>query len=363
MPYRADRPYNDLPPLPPPIELETRAVLKACVAAREAMAEARVAARLIPNPDILLNAIPILEAQASSEIENIVTTTDRLFRYANDPDSRADAATREALRYRAALYEGFTSLRKKPLSTSTAVLVCRIIKDVDLDIRSTPGTVLINDRTGETIYAPPEGEALLRAKLADWEAHLHAEDGIDPLIKMAVAHYQFEAIHPFTDGNGRTGRILNLLYLVEAKLLDGPALYLSRALLRRRPEYYRRLLEVTTDSAWEPWVLFIVEAVRETAVWTSSKIAGIANLMAEIEVLIRTRAPKLPAHDLVQVIFTQPYCRVANLVERGIAKRQTASVYLKTLVELGILQERKEGRDNLFLNPRLLTLLSDRDPE
>jgi len=361
VPFRPDRPYNDLPPLPPPVELETRAVLKACVAAREAMAEARVAARLIPNPDILLNAIPLLEAQASSEIENIVTTTDRLFRYANDPDSRTDAPTREALRYRAALYEGFAALEKKPLSTSTAVLVCRIIKNVDLDIRSTPGTVLINDRTGETIYAPPDGEALLRAQLSNWETYLHAEDGIDPLIKMAVAHYQFEAIHPFTDGNGRTGRILSLLYLVEAGLLDGPALYLSRALLRRRPEYYRRLLEVTTDGAWEPWVLFMVEAVRETSVWTSSRIVGISGLMAEIEALIKARAPKLPARDLVQVIFTQPYCRVANLVERGIAKRQTASVYLKALVDLGILQERKEGRDNLFLNPRLLTLLSERE--
>jgi Fic family protein len=362
MPFRPDRPYNDLPPLPPVVALETHGVLKACIAAREAMAEARVAARLIPNPDILLNAIPILEAQASSEIENIVTTTDRLFRFANDPGSRADPATREALRYRAALREGSTALARRPLSVSTAVLVCRVIRDVDVDIRSTTGTVLANERTGETIYTPPEGDTLLRQKLGNWESYLHAEDGIDPLVKMAVAHYQFEAIHPFTDGNGRTGRILNLLYLVDSGLLESPTLYLSRPLLRRRAEYYRRLLEVTTDGAWEPWVLFMIEAVRETSAWTSAKIAAIKELMADTERTIRTRAPKLPAHDLVQVIFTQPYCRVANLVERDVARRQTATAYLRTLVDLGLLLERREGRENLFLNPAFLALLSAPDP-
>jgi Fic family protein len=247
------------------------------------------------------------------------------------------------------------------LSVSTAVQVCRAIRDIDLDIRATPGTALANERTGETIYTPPEGEAILREKLGNWEAYVHAEDGVDPLVKMAVAHYQFEAIHPLTDGNGRTGRILNLLYLVEAKLLERPTLYLSRALLRRRPEYYQRLLEVTTSGAWEPWILFMVEAVRETSVWTSSRIAGVASLMDETEATIRARAPKLPSHDLVQVIFTQPYCRVANLVERGIAKRQTASHYLKTLAELAIVEERREGRENLYLNPRLLALLSERE--
>jgi Fic family protein len=325
------------------------------------MTEARVAARLIPNPDILLNAIPLLEAQASSDIENIVTTTDRLFRLANDPASRADPATREALRYRAAVYEGFGSLRRKPLSVSTAVQVCRAIRDVDIDIRATSGTVLASERSGETIYTPPEGEAVVREKLANWETYLHAEDGVDPLVKMAVAHYQFEAIHPFTDGNGRTGRVLNLLYLVETKLLERPTLYLSRALLKRRPEYYRGLLEVTTHDAWESWILFMVEAVRDTSAWTSAKIAGVARLMAETEAAIRKHAPKLPAHDLVQVTFTQPYCRVANLVEKGVAKRQTAALYLKALTELGILEERKEGRENLYRNPRLLALLSEQD--
>jgi Fic family protein len=362
MVFRADRPYNDLPLLPPRAELETRPVLKACILAREAIAAARMAAHLIPNPDILLNTIPILEAQASSEIENIVTTTDRLFRFANDPGSRADPATREALRYRAALREGSAALTRRPLSVSTAVLVCRAIRDVEVDIRSTTGTVLANERTGATIYTPPEGETLLREKLANWEAYLHAEDGIDPLVKMAVAHYQFEAIHPFTDGNGRTGRILNLLYLVEAGLLESPTLYLSKPLLRRRSEYYQRLLEVTIDEAWEPWVLFMVEAVRETSEWTSAKIAAIRDLMADTEQTIRTRAPKLPAHDLVQVIFTQPYCRVANLVERDIARRHTAMTYLKALAELGLLRERREGRENLFLNPAFLALLSAQDP-
>ncbi len=326
------------------------------------MAEARVAAALIPNPDILLNAIPILEAQASSEIENIVTTTDRLFRFANDPGSRADPATREALRYRAALREGSAALARRPLSVSIAVLVCRVIRDVEVDIRSTTGTILADGRTGAIIYTPPEGEAVLREKLANWEAYLHAEDDVDPLIKMAVAHYQFEAIHPFTDGNGRTGRILNLLYLVETGLLDSPTLYLSRPLLRRRTEYYQRLLDVTAKGEWEEWLLFMIDAVRDTSRWTCSKIAAIRDLMAVTEQEIRTRAPKLPAHDLVQIIFTQPYCRAVNLVERDVARRQTAMTYLKTLADLGVLEERRDGRENLFLNPAFLELLSRRDP-
>ena len=358
MTFRPDLPYQELPQLPPAVELETRAVLKACIAAREAMAEARVAARLIPNPDILLNAIPILEAQASSEIENIVTTTDRLFRFANDPGSRADPATREALRYRAALREGSAALARRPLSVSTAVLVCRVIRDVEVDIRSTTGTVLANEISGKTIYTPPQGEALLRDKLSNWEDYIHAEDGVDPLVRMAVAHYQFEAIHPFTDGNGRTGRILNILYLMQAGLLNSPTLYLSRPLLRRRAEYYRRLLDVTTDGAWEDWVMFMVEAVRETAVWTSTKIAETKALMGDTEQMIRDRAPRLPAHDIVQVIFTQPYCRAANLVERGIARRQTAMTYLKSLADLGVLREQRDGRENLFINPSFLDLLS-----
>ncbi|WP_352965773.1 Fic/DOC family N-terminal domain-containing protein [Mesorhizobium sp. M1393] len=190
-------------------------VLKACIAAHAALAELRVSGQLIPNQAVLINSIPLLEAQASSEIENIVTTTDRLFRFANEAGNLADAATKEALRYRTALNQGFRTLQERPVTTSTAVAVCRTIKGVELDIRSTPGTALVNQATGAVVYTPPEGQNLLRDKLANWERYIHEAEDIDPLIRLAVMHYQFEAIHPFVDGNGRTGRVLNLLYLVD----------------------------------------------------------------------------------------------------------------------------------------------------
>ena len=234
MAFDPNRPFNDLPDLPPASETETRAILRSCIAARAALAELRVSGTLIPNQAMLINSIPLLEAQASSEIENIVTTADRLFRYANDTAGRSDPATREALRYRTALHRGFEMLDQRPVSTAIAVEVCRTIKGVELDIRNTPGTALVNDATDEVIYTPPEGEDVLRSKLANWERYIHETGEIDPLIRLAVMHYQFEAIHPFVDGNGRTGRVLNLLYLVDKGLLDLPVLYLSRHIIRTR---------------------------------------------------------------------------------------------------------------------------------
>jgi Fic family protein len=207
--------------------VETKAVLKACVEARAAMAGLRQATALIPNPAVLINTIPILEAQASSEIENIVTTTDALFRHARLNELSADPATKEALRYRTALKAGFDSLKKRPLTTRTAEEICTIIRNVRMTVRKIPGTALANNATGEIIYTPPEEESRLRDKLANWERFIHESEGIDPLVRMAIAHYQFEAIHPFTDGNGRTGRIL-LLMLIEQGLLDLLILYLSR---------------------------------------------------------------------------------------------------------------------------------------
>ena len=200
--WQPDRPYNDLPHLPPPIELETKAVLKQCVMARAALAELKQAARLIPDAAMLINTLPLLEARASSEIENIVTTDDKLFRHMQ-ADDRADPATKEALRYRRALLEGFKALKTRPLNTRTAESICTEIKGVEMAVRKVPGTEL-HDATGEVIYTPPEGESLIRDLLANWERFLHEEEELDPLIRMAAAHYQFEAIHPFTDGNGRT---------------------------------------------------------------------------------------------------------------------------------------------------------------
>lgn len=360
-PWHPARPYNALPPLPPPTELESKAILKRCITARAALAELKQAAQLIPNQTMLINIIPMLEAKDSSEIENIVTTTDRLFRFADAGDGQADTATKEALRYRSALRRGFESLRTRPLCTATAVEICGTLKGAQMDIRRVPGTQLANDRTGEVIYTPPEGEERLRTLLANWERFLHEAEELDPLIRMAVGHYQFEAIHPFVDGNGRTGRVLNILFLVGQDLLTLPILYLSRYIIANKADYYRLLLEVTRERAWEPWVLYMLEAVEQTARWTTAKIGAIRNLSDITVAHVRARAPKIYSRELVDVIFEQPYCRISNLVEKDIAQRQAASRYLKELVEIGVLREMAVGKEKLFLHPKLMRLLEDDD--
>ena len=357
--WRPDQPHNQLPTLPPAAELESRAVLKSCIEARAALAELKQAAELIPNQTMLINTIPLLEAKDSSEIENIVTTTDRLFQYAHSHagGESADPATKEALRYRTALHRGFQSLKQRPLCTATAVEICGTLKGVEMDIRRTPGTQLISDRTGEVIYTPPEGDARLRDLLANWERFLHEQTDLDPLVRMAVGHYQFEAIHPFTDGNGRTGRVINTLYLIEAGLLDLPILYLSRHVIAHKADYYGLLLAVTRDGAWEPWLLFMLQAVAETSRWTTRKIAGIRKLVEHTSEHVRTRLPKIYTRELVDVIFEQPYCRIGNLVDKGIAQRQAASRYLHDLAGLGVLSEMPVGKEKLFVHPKLLELL------
>lgn len=357
------RAYNDLPLLPPAADLEGRPVLRACIGARAAVAELKEAGRSLPNQDVLINTIPLLEARASSEIENIVTTTDRLFRFAPaDRQALADPATKEALRYRTALRRGVESLKQRPLSTAVAVDVCRTLLAVDLDVRRVPGTALGRAGTREVIYTPPEGEALLRSLLGNWEHFLHEAEEVDPLIRMAVAHYQFEAIHPFTDGNGRTGRILNLLFLLEQELLELPILYLSRAIIQRRADYYRLLLRVTTHEAWEDWILYMLRAVEETARWTTERIRAIGQLVQDTAEYVRAEAYGAYSRELVELIFVQPYCRIKNVVEAGIAKRQTAAVYLRQLADVGVLEEVKAGREKLFINPRLMRLLTEEEP-
>ena len=360
MTFDPKRPFNDLSPLPPARETETKRTLKALVEARAALAELRGAGNLIPNQAMLINSIPTLEAQASSEIENIVTTADRLFRYASDGDANADPATKEALNYRKALYVGSDLLKRRPVSTAMAENICSIVKGVDMNVRKVPGTALVNQKTGETIYTPPEDELRLRDMLKNWEDYLHDTKDADPLIRMAVAHYQFEAIHPFTDGNGRTGRVLNLLFLIEQKLLEMPVLYLSRYIIEHRADYYQLLLDVTAEQKWEDWICYMLEAVTNTARWTTEKIAAIRHLLDETAEKIKRDAPRIYSRELADVIFVQPYSRIGNLVHAGIAQRQSASQYLKVLCEIGVLEERKSGREKLFINPALLKMLTDR---
>jgi Fic family protein len=357
--FNPEIPNNTLPDLPPPLELiESTAILKKCINARVALAELKQAAELIPNAAVLVNTLPLLEARASSEIENIVTTTDKLFEFADIAEDRADAATKEALRYRTALFEGTKMVQRGMLTTDMAIHICSTIKGLELDIRSESGTRLKNRMTGEIIYTPPVGQKLLIEKLDNWSHFMHSNTEIDPLVRLAVQHYQFEAIHPFSDGNGRTGRIMNILFLVQLGLLDTPILYLSRYIIRNKAAYYRLLQNVTNDQGWTPWVMFILEGVEETCTWTTDKIKSIRELMEHTAEYVQYKIPKTYTWELVELLFKQPYCRIGNLVDAGIAKRQTASVYLKQLCDAGVLKELKSGRETIFVHPKYIELLT-----
>ena len=354
--WKADSPYNELPLLPPTVELETRAVLKACITARAALAELKQAAEMIPNQAMIINTLPLLESQASNAIENIVTTTDRLFQHQYQDDN-ADAATKEALRYSQSLYEGYRSIAKKPLNTRTAEEICTHIKGHEVRVRQVPGTAL-GKESGEIVYTPPEGEDRLRDLLANWEKFLHEAQDLDPLIRLAIGHYQFEAIHPFADGNGRTGRVLNSLFLIHEGLLTLPILYLSRYIIEHKGEYYRLLLDVTCNGNWENWVLFLLKGVEQTSTWTKAKIDAIRKLFEHTSDYARRRAGRAYSYELISLIFELPYCRIQNVVEAEKSVRQTAAKKLRKLVEIGILEERTVGKEKLFIHPNLMRLLT-----
>ena len=360
MSFDPQKPYNDLPLLPLKKDIETRAILKKTITAGRALAELKGLGKTIPDQSMLVNSVVLQEAKASSEIENIITTNDALFRAFTAKTSRVDPATKEVLRYREALWEGYNELRKRPiLATNLFVKLVQRIKENQAGIRRTPGTTISNAATGEIIYTPPEGEAVIRDKLKNLEDYIHGEDDIDPLIKLALIHYQFETIHPFSDGNGRTGRIINILYLVFQGLLDLPVLYLSKFVIDRKNEYYRLLRQVTEKREWEPWILYMLDAVEETAAFTRKRILDIRDLMAEtMEVAKETLPGRVYSKELIELLFCQPYTKGQFLVDAGIAKRKTAAEYLKDLEKTGILTGKRIGREMLYLNTRLYDLLS-----
>lgn len=358
--FNPEIPYNNIPLLPPSVNLETPLILRACIEANKELAKLKMAERLIPNQTVLINSIPLLESQASSAIENIVTTTDDLFKYADSQSAAISSEVKETLRYRTALYQGIKSITQRPLSISTVCEICSIIREVEMDIRRFPGTTLINDATKEKIYTPPEGEDRLRSLLSNWQNYLYQDDKVDPLIKLAVQHYQFEAIHPFSDGNGRTGRIINLLYLVDRGLLDTPILYLSRYIIQNKASYYSNLLRVTTHQDWSEWVLYFLAAIRETSKWTTKKIIAIQDLIVNTCIFVQNRSPLVYNRDLIELLFVQPYIRINNLVERNLAGRFTASKHLKILCDIGILEEIRVGREKLFINRKFLDLLKEK---
>jgi len=360
MSFDRSQPYNSLPSVPPVgIELETKAVLKQAIAANRALAELKGAGEIIPNQSVLVRLIGLQEAKLSSEIENIVTTNDELYRAFADDDGRADSHTKEVLSYNTALWQGYDALQAgRPLSTRLFEELVGTIKRTNAGVRKTAGTKIVTG-SGEAVYTPPEGEALLRDKLANLEQFLYADDDLDPLVKLAILHYQFEAIHPFTDGNGRTGRILNILYLVEVGLLDIPILYLSRYIIEHKSEYYSGLRCVTEEHAWEQWTLFMLRAVEETAQAAHRLILDIRALMRETSDKVRAELPKIYSKDLIEVLFSQPYCKIRFLEQGQIAQRQTASRYLKELNRIGVLDTPFEvGRENYYLNIGFYKLLT-----
>ena len=353
-------PYNDLPLLPPRADVETKAVLKKAIAAGRALAELKGLGATIPNQALLVNSLILQEAKASSEIENIITTNDALFRAFTAKTSQVDPATKEVLRYREALWEGYNTLKERPvLSTNLFVDIVQTIRENQTGIRRMPGTTIANAATGEILYTPPEGEAIIRDKLKNLEDFIHGGDDLDPLIKLALVHYQFEAIHPFSDGNGRTGRIINILFLILHGLLDLPVLYLSKSIIERKNDYYRLLRQVTEQGLWEPWILYMLKAVEDTAVFTRERILAIRALM--IETMERARK-ELPARvysmELIELLFRQPYTKGQFLVDAGIAKRQTAAEYLQELEKIGVLKAHEVGKETLYLNVELYDLLS-----
>ncbi len=360
MSFNPKVPYNNLPSLPPPQAIETPAVLRAVIRAARALAELKAATSLLPNPDILTHTVALLEAGASSEIENIVTTHDELFRALGETEGEVNIATKEVLRYRDALWQGVAELRQgRPLCTNLYIQLMQTLKDTRAGLRQVPGTTLTNQNTKEVVYTPPVGEAVLRDKLGNLDQFIHAQHlELDPLIKMAIVHYQFEAIHPFHDGNGRTGRILCILQLMEDGLLSEPVLYLSRHIIQRKSDYYRLLRAVTSDGAWEPWLLFMLEGVEVTAKWTLAKIQAVQALMEKMEAQMRLHLPKQArVRELAELLVERPYCKTALIEQKGLALRQTASSYLSILAEKGLLDTVKIGRENVYINSALLAVL------
>ncbi|MCW5936905.1 MAG: Fic family protein [Fimbriimonadaceae bacterium] len=358
--YAPTKPYNELSPLPPRAEVETRATLKAAITANSALAELRWAGDLIPNQTVLLRSILVQEAKLSSEIENVVTTNDELYRALGELASQTDAPTKEVLRYGEALWHGYERLGKgERLGPELFLEIARTIKEGSINLR--PGQCQIaNQRTGEVVYTPPVGTARIQGLLDNVADYLEARDGTDPLIKMAVGHYQFEAIHPYPDGNGRTGRVLNILYLVSRGLLRVPVLYLSRFVIENKNDYYQLLRAVTERGEWEDWTIFMLRAVEETARQTVETILSVRDALAQGVETARTGMRKGYSKELVELVYSQPYVRISHLSEAGLAKRQTASEYLRELERVGLLEGQKVGREMLYVNKGLLRALTGR---
>ncbi len=353
-----------LPLLPPKVDVETKAVLKKCASAHRALAELKGKSATIPNQSILINTLALQEAKDSSAIENIITTHDELYK-AQLFAEFAPLAAKEVSRYADALKTGFEQIRtQKVLRESDLLRIHQILEQNDAGYRKQPGTKLINDATSEIIYTPPQRHSDIVALMRNLMDYFNdRSDTPDPLVKMALIHFQFESIHPFYDGNGRAGRILNILYLVLHNLLDIPILYLSRYIIRTKSDYYRLLQETRLSGNYEPWILYLLHGVEETSLETIMLIHQIRALMQDYKHRIRTELPKLYSQDLLNNLFRHPYTKIEFLMEELLVKRMTATRYLEALVQKGFLQKRKIGRSNFYINTPLYALFEGARPQ
>lgn len=343
---------------------ETPVILKRVTAASRNLAELKGVAAAIPNQAILINTLALQEAKDSSAVENIVTTHDELYRDDDGGAKTTNPATKEVLRYRQALRAGFERVRESGLLSLNTVLNIQAALEPDrAGLRKLPGTVL-KDSAGHTVYTPPQDATEVRRLLGELERFWHDEPHVelDPLIRMALVHHQFESIHPFYDGNGRTGRIVNVLYLAKERLLDIPVLYLSRHIVRTKSEYYRRLQDVRDSDAWEPWVLYMLTAVEQTSAETMATIHAIRALLLETKQRIRA-AYRFYSQDLINNLFSHPYTKIEFVQTDLSVSRLTATKYLDALVEGGFLQKKKIGRSNYYVNVPLYDILVGAEAE
>lgn len=352
-------PYNNLPELPPDADLETTPIMRKLANARAALAEMKGIGETIPNQSMLINTLTMREAKDSSEIENIVTTQNELYIAFTTQRANINTQIKGVLNYREALWFGYNLIKKRGILTTNDITIIQAkIIDNNAGIRTQTGTQLKNAKTGQVIFTPPEGEEVIRLLMKNLEEYLNLDDdGIDPLIKMGVLHYQFESIHPYYDGNGRTGRIINILYLIMKGLLDIPILYLSSYIIKEKKDYYRLLSEIRNKNNWEEWILYILNGVEETAKQTTALIKKIKELLEKTTEKVKTDLPSIYSRELIETIFEQPYCKVSSLVNKDLYERRTAMKYLRELERIEVLKSVPRGNQVLFLNVKLYDLL------
>lgn len=343
--------------LPLTQQIETKKVLKKAISANRALAKLNGVARIIPNSAILINSLVLQEAKDSSAIENIITTHDELYRANLDIESMTNEA-KEVQNYKEALLRGFSLVKEHELLLKKHIIEIQgVLEKNDAGVRKQAGTNLKNAGTGEVIYTPPQDYETIQNLLTNLESYINEPNELDPLVNMAIIHHQFESIHPFYDGNGRTGRIINILYLILKDLLDIPVLYLSRYIITHKADYYRLLQEVRTEDKWEEWILYMLEAIEQTSLETIELVNNISDLMIKTQDKISSEFPKIYSKDLIEILFMHPYTKIEFLVDRLHITRKTASKYLSELENNGILKNIQIKNSKYFINVELFDLL------